>query len=197
MDYLKKSFGFCATNCYIVKTSFGELIIDPGEKSSSWVKQNCQNPLAILNTHGHFDHVFDDFVLQKDLKIPIYINDFDAFLLQNDPFYILTNFCKADFLIKPNETIKIANLDIKFHHFAGHTPGSSMIEIENLLFSGDFLFKDNIGRCDFEFSNPKDMLESLKKIKTWTKDFELLPGHGENSTLQKEIKNLDFWMKNF
>lgn len=196
MEILQKSFGFCETNCYILKTKNGEIIIDPGQNSASWIKQNCKNPLAIFNTHGHFDHVFDDFILQSEFKIPIFINKFDAFLLKNDPFEILQNSCEPDFLLEPNESVEISDLKATFHHFAGHTPGNCIIEIDEFLFSGDFLFKNSIGRYDFAFSSQKNMKKSLQKIKTWTKDFKLLPGHGSNSTLQKELENIDFWIEN-
>ena len=69
-----------------------------------------------------------------------------------------------------------------------------MIEIEDVMFSGDFLFKGSIGRWDFPFSDKNEMLASLEKCKNLKGDFALYPGHGESSTLEAEQNNINYWI---
>ena len=62
-------------------------------------------------------------------------------------------------------TFDLEGVEVKFHHFPGHCPGCSMIEIGDVMFSGDFLFHNSIGRYDFPYSSPSDMKKSLEKMK--------------------------------
>jgi len=71
------------TNCYIVHVHNMDFIIDPGIGATEWVVQNVTNPVAILNTHGHFDHVWSNAELQKKLKIPLYTPKEDIMLLSD------------------------------------------------------------------------------------------------------------------
>jgi len=70
IEVISHPMGAYQTNCYIVSNSKEELIIDPGMGATEWVLQNVKNPLAILNTHGHFDHVWSNSELKLYLKIP-------------------------------------------------------------------------------------------------------------------------------
>ncbi len=195
MNIKYKAMGSYATNCYIVSKNGEELIIDPGVGAFSWVKQNVKNPLAILNTHGHFDHVWSNNELKKFFNIPIYCPKNDAFMLSVDTFNTGVPESLADFEVEPDENVKIGNFEIKFWHFAGHTPGCSALQIEDCLFSGDFLFKRSIGRVDFPYSNPQDMKKSIKKVLEFNKNLTIYPGHGESSTLFAEQKNLPTWLR--
>ena len=73
-------------------------------------------------------------------------------------------------------------------HTPGHTPGSVCILTEDLMFSGDTLFAGSMGRCDFPGSSIFDMRKSLRKLCLLTKDYSVLPGHGEDSNLEYEKK---------
>jgi glyoxylase-like metal-dependent hydrolase (beta-lactamase superfamily II) len=148
MDIKIKPMGDYQTNCYIVTVDNKDFIIDPGVNATSWVKQNVKNPVAILNTHGHFDHVWSNTDLQKELNVKIY--------------------CP--------------------------TPGCSAIEINNTLFSGDFIFNGSIGRTDFPYSNPDDMKSSLRKVLSWEKEIVIYPGHGLNTKLSQEKNSLNNWL---
>lgn len=204
MEILKKSFGIYETNCYIVKTNYGDFIIDPGVNSTKWVLENIKDPLAILNTHGHFDHIWCNAELKKNLNIPILCPKEDSFMLESDCFNLGLTPCPADILVKNDEKFYFNKnglnknnngICIEFMFFPGHTPGSSMIKINNHIFSGDFIFKRSIGRTDFPYSSKKNMLESLKKIKNIGYDMPLYPGHGDNTTIKNEQKNIDVWIK--
>jgi glyoxylase-like metal-dependent hydrolase (beta-lactamase superfamily II) len=182
------------TNCYIVTINEKDIIIDPGINSTSWVKENVKNPIAILNTHGHFDHVWCNKELKNDLNLKIYCPRDDVFMLEDDPFDQGTPSSNADVIIKPNEQIELNGIKIKFHHFPGHTPGCSAIEIQNILFSGDFIFSGSIGRVDFPYSSPGDMSLSIKRILSWDRDIEIYPGHGNKTSLENERHSLNNWL---
>jgi glyoxylase-like metal-dependent hydrolase (beta-lactamase superfamily II) len=181
------------TNCYIVCINDKELIIDPGVNALTWVKENVKNPIAILNTHGHFDHVWSNSAVKDEFNIPIYCPKDDIFMLQNDPFEQGTPKSIADFKIEHDEIINLVNEDIQFHFFPGHTPGCSAISIQNHLFTGDFIFAGSIGRVDFPYSVPEDMKKSIAKVLSWQDDFIIYPGHGGTTTLNREKQSLMAW----
>ncbi len=196
MDILKKPCGVYMTNCYIVKINDKELIIDPGIDAASWVKQNVKNPVAILNTHGHFDHVWSNQELKEFYDIPIYTPKDDVFMLENDPFSQGTPPSQADFIVTGDELFNIQDTKVQYYFFPGHTPGCSCVLIENSLFSGDFIFKNSIGRVDFPFSSPEDMKKSIDKFLDFKEDFDIYPGHGEKTTVFEEQQTLPAW-KNY
>lgn len=183
------------TNCYIVSIDGKELIIDPGVGAISWVLKNVKNPIAILNTHGHFDHVWSNKELKEKLNLPIYIPKDDAFMLENDPFSQGTPSSKADKIVQRDEVVDIEGIKVKFWYFAGHTPGCSVIEIEDSWFSGDFLFEGSIGRWDFPYSDGKEMIKSLKKVSNFKGNFKIYPGHGGSTTLAREMKYVPYWIE--
>ena len=129
MELLSKAFGIYETNCYILRTEMGEFIIDAGVDSASWVCENVRKPLAILNTHGHFDHIWCNAELRKTLNVPIYCPKGDAFMLKSDCFDLGLTPCPPDFEVEPNEVFRFGDIEVEFMHFSGHTPGCSMIKI--------------------------------------------------------------------
>lgn len=195
MQILTKACGDYATNCYILKTAKGDFIIDPGQGALEFVRQNAKNPRAILNTHGHFDHVWDNNALKRAFKTPIYIHKNDDFMLQ-DPFKMGHEHSNGDFLVSSENEFDIFGVKFRFLHFPGHTPGCCMIELvgENLAFSGDFIFKGTIGRYDFPYSDANLMRQSLEKVLKFTHDLRLLPGHGEATSLDAERRNLGYFI---
>lgn len=201
MQILRKSFGVAVTNCYILKGKSGDIVIDPGEGAYEWVRKNSSKILAVFNTHGHFDHVFDDYKFKLD-GVKIYIHKKDAFMLENNDFNLLKKTCKADVLASDKDEFKVGEFRVIFHHFPGHTPGCCMLEVfqkeqKPVLFSGDFLFKNSIGRFDFPFSDKDDMKKSILKALNIKGEFKLLPGHGKSSFLSIEKENLKHYLNYF
>jgi len=182
------------TNCYIVTVDDKDFIIDPGYGATSWVVENTNNPIAILNTHGHFDHVWSNAEVSKQLDIPIYCPENDCFMLENDPFDQGTPTSKADVQVKPDEKFNLEGVEITFHFFPGHTPGCSAIQIEDTIFSGDFIFQGSIGRVDFPYSDAEDMKNSINKVLSWKEDVTIYPGHGANTKLSLERNSLKSWL---
>lgn len=187
--------GAYQTNCYIVTIEGKDLIIDPGVGATRWVLDNISNSVAILNTHGHFDHVWSNAELKERLDIPIYCPKDDLFMLTDDPLGQGTPKSKPDYLIEGDEVIYVDDIEVKYRHFAGHTPGCSIVEIGDVWFSGDFLFERSIGRWDFPASSGVDMLKSLEKAMKIEGDYTLYPGHGATTTLKNEQRMIPFWME--
>ena len=194
MKILSKPMGVYQTNCYIISNGKGELIIDPGVGATDWIVKEITNPIAILNTHGHFDHVWSNSELKKLLNIPIYCPKEDSFMLEKDPFDQGTPPSKADILINGDEEFEIDGFNIKYLHFPGHTPGCSVIEIGDSWFSGDFIFENSIGRVDFPYSNPEEMKKCIKKFLKIPYDKKVYTGHGNPTTIKKEQSRIGVWL---
>ena len=182
------------TNCYIVTIDNKDFIIDPGVGATKWVQQNVTNPVAILNTHGHFDHIWSNDELSKNLNIPLYCPKDDCFMLENDPLGRGAPKSFPDFEVEHDQKITLEGIEFTFHFFPGHTPGCSAIQVENTLFTGDFIFSGSIGRVDFPFSSPEDMKKSIHKVLAWEEDFNIYPGHGGRTTLHRERHSLKSWL---
>lgn len=195
MTILKRPMGEYQTNCYIVRIEDKEIIIDPGMGATQWVMANVTNPIAILNTHGHFDHVWSNQELKEKLNIPLYTPKGDVFLLQSSTWMPSLPPSYPDVEVESDATLEIGGITVKFHHFPGHCPGCSMIEIGEVMFSGDFLFQNSIGRYDFPYSNAQDMKKSLEKMMQMREDKILYPGHGDSTTLFREQKNAPYWLR--
>ncbi len=190
MEILVKPCGEFQTNCYIVDN---KIIIDPGVGAFEFVKENVKKPIAIINTHGHFDHIWDDKKIKEYFNIPIFIHKKDAFFLENDPFGFNPPKIKPDVLIEEGE-YKIGDFDVKIRHFPGHTPGSITVEIGENMFSGDFVFEGSIGRVDLPYSNASQMKKSIEKFLKIPYDKRVLPGHGPATTIKKAQKFLPMWL---
>lgn len=185
------------TNCYIATVEDKDFIIDPGVGALEWVKTHVTNPVAILNTHGHFDHVWSNQAVKETFNIPIYCPRGDAMFLESDPFGQGTPPSHPDHLIDGNQRFMIEGVEIEYLFFPGHTPGCSMIRIGDAVFSGDFIFENSIGRWDFPFSSAEAMRTSLRAFQKLDFDAPLYPGHGNATTISAEQRNTPFWLKQF
>ncbi|MDF1879800.1 MBL fold metallo-hydrolase [Sulfurimonas sp. MAG313] len=183
------------TNCYIISINDKDIIIDPGMDAFSWIKEHVTNPIAILNTHGHFDHVWSNTEVQEYFNIPLYTPKDDVFLLQSTEMMAGLPHSFPDYEIEGDADLELEGIQIKFRHFPGHCPGCSTIEIEDAMFSGDFIFERSIGRCDFPFSSPSDMKDSLLRFKSIEYDKTIYPGHGGPTSIKAEQANVQYWIR--
>lgn len=195
MSIKVQPMGVYQTNCYIVSEDGKDFIIDPGVNATEWVLANVTNPVAILNTHGHFDHVWSNDELQKKLKIPLYTPKGDVPLLTSSSWMPDLPPSVPDVEVEPNQEFNFDGVKVKFRHFPGHCPGCSTIEIGDSMFSGDFIFERSIGRTDFPYSSPKDMKDSLKRFKELNYDKTVYPGHGNTTTIKQEQQYADYWIE--
>lgn len=187
MEVIKLTLGELASNTYLVKNNQKLLIIDPGFRADKIIEQisDDETVLAIILTHGHYDHIgaVNDVLAKYDVPVYASLNEKTLLADPNKSFYDgqiekdITYFSK-DF--------QVDDFKIIVHHTPGHTAGSVMFEIENHLFSGDTIFKGSIGRMDLPTGSTSDMQTSLAYIKNLTKDYHIYPGHGDNTTLSFE-----------
>ena len=194
MTIKTQPMGMYQTNCYIVTVDGKDLIIDPGVGAAPWVKANVTNPVAVLNTHGHFDHVWSNQEVKEHFNIPLYTPKGDIPMLTAGSFVPDLPPSYPDVAVEGDAEFEIAGIAVKFRHFPGHCPGCSTIEIGGAMFSGDFIFARSIGRVDFPNSSPAEMKKSLQKFLEIDYDKTVYPGHGSTTTIRAEQRNVPYWL---
>lgn len=143
-------------------------------------KENLKVVGAVV-THSHFDHCNGIKDLLAQTNVPIYIQKEEAnFAKSFGNEFEFVGFLPEENLnmVGHGDKIKVGNIEIKFLHTPGHTPGSQCLLIEDNLISGDTLFVRGCGRCDLPGSDPKKMYESLTQILMKLPDSTtIFPGH--------------------
>ncbi len=183
--------GVYQANCFLVNNSGQYLIIDPGSKPEFLISKipDSSQVLAILLTHGHFDHFAAAEVLAQHYNIDIYIHIDDEELL-GDPRKNYSDHrnvtCLKNVVAFDKPYLQIGNFKINVFHTPGHSPGSVCYLIENHLFSGDLLFKNSIGRTDLYMGNSRDIMDSLNFVCSLDGDINVYPGHGPLTNLKTE-----------
>jgi len=193
--------GMLLTNCYVINSEHGNeaIIIDPGVESSFEAKQifnyiekeELQTKL-ILNTHGHQDHISGNSIFQEKYNIPICIHKYDAPSLGE----LETNRYPVNSLLEDGSLIKFDDESLLVILTPGHTPGSVCLIGEKLVFTGDTLFKDGIGRTDFPGGSMRNMQLSLHKLMRLPDYLLIYPGHGPASIIIEEKRNNPFLVGN-
>ena len=194
--------GELAENGYLVQSNQKNvIIIDPGGNKDYFIeiiKDENLIPLAILNTHAHYDHIGAVEGLRKQFGIPFYLHPLDKTLLGRANLYrtifrstkVVTIPKINKFFERGIDLLTIGDFSIRVIPTPGHTKGSVCLLLGNLLFSGDTLFKGRIGRTDFPESNFKEIQQSLKNLLTLPPDTIVYPGHGSNTSIGNEINNI-------
>ena len=181
------TLGLYQTNTYIIhdEASSSCCVIDPGYEAATIADKLDALGLtldAILLTHGHFDHVGAVKDLAADTDCRVFVCADDAHLppmFTGGPLYYTDSYAEGSIL-------NIAGLYIHVLHTPGHTPGSVCLLTENALFSGDTLFAGSCGRTDFPGGSWGQMMDSLTRLSKLEGDLRVLPGHMEDSTLDRE-----------
>lgn len=188
------------TNCYfIINDDTKEtLIVDPGASAKELAKRlrvDELKPIAILLTHGHFDHATGAKELSEEFdRIPIYIHEDEKETLV-DPQLNASWMCgeslvfEADKFVKDEETLELAGFKIRVFLTPGHTPGGCCyyFPYEEVVFTGDSLFCMSIGRTDFKKGSMSDLVRSVKeKLMTLPERTTVYPGHNDITTIENE-----------
>lgn len=204
--------GMVSTDCYIVYRDKEAVIIDPADNGAYIVNQ-CRElgvaPVAVLLTHGHFDHIMAVDELRKmfhscsknggegdlpNCALPVYAGAAEETLLGDPSLNLSTSFgCRfathADHLLKDGEMISLLGKNWKVIETPGHTSGSVcyLIEEEDVIFSGDTLFAESLGRTDFPTGSSAQITASItEKLFPLRDDIMVYPGHGEPTTIGHE-----------
>lgn len=207
---------YFATNCWIIAPNRNSecLIVDPGIALPNLVRaikekltEGNLKPVAILVTHGHLDHHFSLLPLQNDCGAGVLIHERDRDLLSKPERglgaqglalmkelvnqYGTHQFAEPENITELSEEndLEIAGMKMFIQSTPGHTPGSIIANVDNeLLITGDTLFKGSIGRTDLPRGSISDMERTLReKIATQSGHLEVLPGHGERTRVDIEL----------
>lgn len=192
--------GMIETNCYLAINSNTKeaIVIDPGDRADvlmEYMEKNDCKPVAVLLTHGHFDHCMAAEELAEHYKIPVYVHEEDRETMEK-PSWNGSNmigrqlaFHADNFFHGEKERVSLAGFDIDVFHTPGHTPGGVCFYVaeESILFSGDTLFCESIGRTDFPKGSMSQIVRSIKgQLLQLPDDTKVLPGHGESTTIGNE-----------
>ena len=157
-------------NCYLLFQDDVCLVVDPGDEYNK-IKEaiGTKKVVGVLITHAHFDHIgaLRNFLTKKSIKV----------------------FKKSN--VEDGKTYEVGPFQFEALYTPGHSSDSVSyyFKEENLMFTGDFIFKDTVGRVDLPTGSEKDMQQSIARIKQIEEDVTLYPGHGEITSLALEKKN--------
>ena len=201
-----------ATNCWVVAPGAGEqcVVIDPGigvgPQLDEVIAQHRLHPVAVLLTHGHFDHTFSVLPVCQAREVPAYIHPADRGQLSDPwsgvgiavgtPLFGMLTFAEPDDVreLADGDTVSLAGLDFGVRHAPGHSAGSVVFGLtapsaadSAVLFSGDLLFAGSIGRVDLPGGSMAAMESSLRHVILPMDDATLVhPGHGPSTTIERE-----------
>ncbi len=210
--------GMCATNCYAVfdggaKTPGGyvddgqlkeAVIIDPAADAAcieAMIARYKLKPVAVLLTHGHFDHLSAADAVRKRYVIKVYAGNEERLVMNSSSYNLSLPFTgegmtfEADEYFKPGEELDFAGFRIETIPVPGHTIGSVCyyFEEQKVLFSGDTLFAGSVGRSDFPTGNAGQLIRAIKSgLMSLPDDVKVYPGHGESTTIGCERVNNPF-----
>lgn len=194
----KLEVGVLKANCYIIGDEITReaAVIDPGgdaEKIQKVLQENELKLKYILLSHGHGDHIGGLYDLKKMTNAPIYMHKDDLNLLQdkNKNYSALmggpTIEMTADSFVNDNDSLLLGELVLKIIHTPGHTQGSISIAANDVVFTGDTLFANSIGRTDLNGGNYDLIIKSIKeKLMPLHDDTIVFPGHGPASRIGVE-----------
>lgn len=198
-EVLRYIVGPVCTNCYLlVNHKTGELlVVDPGDQAQLIEKQiekTGAKPVAILLTHGHFDHAGAAEELADKYQISIYAHEAEKETLE-DPRLNLCGMIgehkvyHADIFVKDEEVLNLAGFSIRVFLTPGHTIGGCCYYIadEKILFSGDTLFQESVGRTDFPRGSASDLIRAIReKLMPLPDDVTVYTGHDESTLIGYE-----------
>jgi glyoxylase-like metal-dependent hydrolase (beta-lactamase superfamily II) len=183
------------TNCWMLSAEGSDdaVVVDPGfspDRVHEMLRAAGKRPVAVLATHGHYDHVGSAGEFCGD-DLPFYIHEADAMAL-TDPrawgsgFPVPPTPVKDIRTVVEGDRLDFAGFSIEVLHTPGHTPGSVCFATDGWLFSGDLVFRGSIGRHDFPNSSPEDMAKSLRRFLALPDPLPVYPGHGPDTTVGTE-----------
>ncbi len=190
--------GALETNCYLVycQKSLECVVVDPGadpDKIFSALRNKKLDPVVMINTHGHVDHIGANQDLKERFHIPLLLHQADLPLLQNallSEIAMLLGARKSpdpDGYLSDGQEIRFGRESLKVLTTPGHSPGGVSLLGQDLLFSGDTLFCGGVGRTDLPGGSWKDLVRSIReRIFTLPGNVRVYPGHGPSTSVESE-----------
>lgn len=193
--------GIISTNCYLVSNEETRqaVIIDPAavpRALTETVERENLEIQAVLLTHGHFDHILGLDTLLKLWQVPVYVEEEDQEILMDtqlnqSAIYTASYTFSGARSVRDGEVLSLAGYDFQVFHTPGHTRGGCCYYVasEHVLFSGDTLFQNSVGRTDFVNSSTSDLIRSIReKLLPLPDDTVVYPGHMGETTIGHERK---------
>ena len=187
-------------NCYVVtnEDNLQCVLIDPGDESNAildYVEDNKLKIQAILLTHGHYDHVGAVRPICEELenKIPVYLNIKDDAAQAGDEYWAYS-LPENGMHYSEGDVVEAAGFEFEVLETPGHTPGGVTLKCQDVLFTGDTLFRGSCGRTDMPGGNMDDEIKSLAKICSLSGDYEVYPGHMDPTSLERE-RSLNYYCR--
>ena len=176
------------------------IVIDPsmGERVVlDAAKEQGLRIVEILNTHGHPDHIFGDAAVKEATHARLAIHRLDEYRLGpgRPPTEMQVPPVTADDLIDEGPLGFVADIELEALHTPGHTEGSTCyyLRSERTIFTGDLLFKGNVGRVDLPGGDARQMEQSLARVAALPPETRVYPGHGPLTTIEAELR----WLRGF
>lgn len=202
MEITILNVGPVCTNCYIVNREGSKscLVIDPGEdaeKIAGQIKKNGFDCEGILLTHGHFDHITGVSGLLSLVGGKVYACEEEREVLSSPQINasVMMGYETAlepEVWLRDGQILDVAGITFRVIHTPGHTRGSCCYYAaqDKVLFSGDTVFMESVGRTDFPTGNERELLDSVRnKILTLPDDVTIYPGHGPKTNVRYEAVN--------
>lgn len=194
--------GSVGTNCYIVHKKDSEhcFVVDPGDsgdKIANYIRDQKMILDHILLTHGHFDHIQGVRDLKNAIRCEICALDVEKELLSDARMNVSAmtgrpEELEADIWLHDGQQFESAGIMMKVIHTPGHTKGSCcyFLEEQKVLFSGDTLFMESVGRADLPTGNEKDLMQSVReKVLPLPSETKVFSGHGPATSIGYEQAN--------
>jgi glyoxylase-like metal-dependent hydrolase (beta-lactamase superfamily II) len=192
--------GYLKTNTYLVFSDLDNtaIIIDAGgglDAIDKFLIENRLNVVALLITHGHFDHITIAKQLKEKYNLSIYIHKEDEAMLQSEDNLasiagIKVEKCSADVLLFGEEVLNFGEMSFKVIHTPGHSKGSvTYILNEKYMFAGDTIFFESFGATHFYGGSMTEMRNSLSKLFALDSDYTVFCGHDKDTSLEHERKH--------
>jgi glyoxylase-like metal-dependent hydrolase (beta-lactamase superfamily II) len=200
-----KNFAFneLGVNCFVLYDETSEcVIIDPGcntvrqeEQLTGFIDSKHLKPVAILLTHGHFDHIFGITAIKAVYSCDLVMHKSDEILVENASQYAgIFGFTvgktpKADRFIDENDTVHFGNSSLEIIHVPGHSPGSICFYSgsDHFAICGDVLFNGSVGRTDLPGGNHELLIKGIRdKLMILPRETIVWPGHGPHTTIGRE-----------
>lgn len=193
MEIKRFVLGPLETNTYLITSGNDALLIDPASKAEKLIEiLNDYNLLAILLTHGHFDHIKATDGLYEKYHCPVYLNLEDEQLARDKHSgseFGLVSYISCPMIGLKEGVMNIGPFSFETIFTPGHTKGSVIYVFNDCIFTGDTLFRLTVGRTDLMGGSQRELNDSLKIFKNFKKDYIIYPGHEMPSLLSFELEN--------
>jgi len=193
-----------ATNCWLLAAEGSDdaVVVDPGFSPDAvhrMLDSAGKRPVAVLATHGHFDHIASAGAFCGD-DVPLYIHEADELALTDPEAWGAghpspSTPVKDVRTLSDGDVLEFAGFRVEVVHTPGHTPGSVCFRTDGFLLSGDLVFRGSIGRSDFPNSSPADMDRSLRRFLELPDPLPVYPGHGPETTVGLERRSNPFLLE--